>query len=136
MAEGEESSPQDEGEQGEGKKRIEAGEYRLKQQGEPGPTDHDCQDQPDVVGLPHRRHGLFDYRAGPIGPRATTGEKIPDTGAILDSAGHAVGGDGEQKNERRGTSEDRRHGDDLTEPSAASSRLGPYEAPASGAPTS
>src|SRR2546425_373601 len=58
MAEGEESSPQDEGEQGEGKKRIEAGEYRLKQQGEPGPADHDCQDQPDVVGLPHRRQGL------------------------------------------------------------------------------
>src|SRR3989441_11966269 len=139
VAEGEERSPQDEGEQGNGKKRIEAGKDRLKQQREPRPAHHDCQDQPYIVGFPHRRHGVVDELASPVRPGAAAGEKVPDAGAIVDAAGDAVGRDGEQQNERREACEGSRHGDGpirLADPSEASSGRGPYGAPSSGARTS
>ena len=59
-------------------------------------TKHE--DQPDVVGLPHRADRVVDHLAGALAGGRTPGDEIPEAGAEVGAAEDGVGGDaGEQQ---------------------------------------
>src|SRR5205085_12409628 len=92
MPEGEKRSPQDQSQESQRVERVEARKRGLEEAGETGPADHDGEHQPDVVDLPHRRHGVVDQLPRPPAALLAAGQEVPDAGSEIDAAGRAVGG--------------------------------------------
>ena len=66
--------------------------------GEPRPQHDEAEDQPDVIGLPHRSDRVVDHLPGALAGGWTPGDEIPEAGAEVGAAEDGVGGDaGEQQ---------------------------------------
>jgi hypothetical protein len=55
-----------------------------------GPDDCEDEDQPDVVGLPDRRHRVMGVLADLVGPLALACDELPEAGAEVGAAEHGV----------------------------------------------
>ena len=67
-------------------------DHGLEHRREARPGDDEDEDQPDVVGLPHRRHRVVHQRPWP-GPRVPVpGDQVPDAGAEVGAAAAGVRG--------------------------------------------
>ena len=67
LAERERRPAGDHAERGERQRHVQRGRHRREPGREPGPQHHQHEDQPDVVGLPHRPDRVLDHR--PLGAR-------------------------------------------------------------------
>ena len=77
--------------------------------GEAGPQHDEDEDQPHVVGLPHRADGVVDQFAGTLAAAGAAGDEVPEPGAEVGAAEHGVGGDGAEQDDGDGRAHRRRH---------------------------
>ena len=54
--------------------------------GEARPQHDEAEDQPDVVGLPHRADRVVDHLAGPLAALGAAGDQVPEAGAEVGAA--------------------------------------------------
>ena len=102
LAEGEARSPQHDAE-GRDRERDEQGERdRRVGLGEAGPQDDEAEDQPDVVGLPHRCDRVVDHLAGSLAALGASGDEVPEAGPEVGAAEDGVGGDADEQHDGRG----------------------------------
>ena len=99
LAEGEARAAQHDAEGGEGERDEQGQRDRGVGLGEAGPQHDEDEDQPDVVGLPHRSDGVVDHlpRARPA--LGAAGDEVPEAGAEVGAAEHGVGRDGEEQHD-------------------------------------
>ena len=81
-------------EQREGDRRVGLGEAR--------PEDDEAEDQPHVVGLPHRPDRVVDHPPGAVTALGPAGDEVPEPGPEVRAAEHGVGGDPHEEDERGG----------------------------------
>ena len=74
-----------------GTARVEAIEPNARRVG--GPEHGQDEDQPDVVGLPHRPHRAVGVRADPLGARAASREQLPESGSEVGPGEYGVEGE-------------------------------------------
>ncbi len=55
-----------------------------------GPDDGEDEDQPDVVGLPDRRHRVMGVVADLVGSLALAGDELPEAGTEVGAPEHGV----------------------------------------------
>ena len=75
---------------------------RLEHLREPGPGQDDHEDEPDVVGLPDRRHRVVDQRSGPGAAVRAAGGQVPEAGAVVHPAAAGVRGDRQDQHQGHG----------------------------------
>ena len=68
--------------------------------GEAGPQHDEAEDQPDVVGLPHRPDRVRDDARGPRTALGAAGDEVPEAGAEVGAAEERVGGDADHQDHR------------------------------------
>src|SRR4029453_18280259 len=92
LAEGEGGTPQDHPERHRHQRDVQSRHDRGEGGREPGPEHHQDEDQPDMVGLPHRPDRVLDQ--GPLTSPAVgpAGDQVPGAGAEVGPAQQGVGG--------------------------------------------
>src|SRR4029450_6685082 len=86
LAEGESRPAPDHPERRQRQGEIERGHDGGERAGERRPQDDQYEDQPDVVGLPHRADGVLDQVPLPCAPAGASGEQVPDSRAEVGTA--------------------------------------------------
>ena len=93
LAEREARAAEHDAERGECQRDEQREHDRREGFGERGPQHHEAEDQPDVVGLPHRPDRVVDQRARPLAARRAAGGEVPEPRAEVGAAEQRVGGD-------------------------------------------
>ena len=78
---------------GEPQRQRDSGHHRGERVREGGPEDDQREDEPDVVGLPHRRDRLIDQIAWRSPAPVAAGQQIPQAAAEVGAAQDGVEGD-------------------------------------------
>src|SRR4051794_32091026 len=100
MPEGEAGAAEDDPERREGERDVERGHDRRERARERRPEKDEDEDQPDVIGLPHRPDGAIDLPAHLLGTSTAPGQEIPDAGAEVRASEDRVQGDPEPEHRR------------------------------------
>ena len=90
LVEREPGPPQHDAERGEAERYEQRGEDRLERGRERRPEHHEDEDQPDVVGFPHRADRPVDQLARAPAAAASAGDQAPEPGPEVRSAEHHV----------------------------------------------
>ena len=100
LAEREAGTANDDAHAGEDDRDVERSHDRAERLAERGPAHDGGEDEPDVVGFPHRSHCVVDEAAGPLAAARPTGGEIPETGPVVGAAEDRVHDDGEPEDAR------------------------------------
>ena len=97
LAEGEARSAQHDPDRGDRQRDEQRQRDRGVRLGEPGPQQHEAEDQPHVVALPDGADRVVDHLARPLAAGRSSGDQIPEPGAEVGAAEDRVQHDGEQQ---------------------------------------
>ncbi len=91
LAEREACAAQHDPKRDEGEGNEERERDRREGLGEPGPEHDQREDQPHVVGFPHRADGVVDERPWSLAPVRSAGDEVPEPGAEVRAGEDRVG---------------------------------------------
>ncbi len=90
-AQGERGSTEDDPYGGQPERHVERRGDRPEGGRERGPEDDEHEDEPHVVGLPHRAHRALDHPPHARAAPGAAGGEVPEAGAEVGAAEHGVG---------------------------------------------
>jgi len=90
-AEGVRRPAQDDSDAGEEQRHVERGHHGAERARERRPEHDQDEDQPDVIGLPHRRHRALHEAAHARAALGATGDEVPEPRAEVRPGEHRVG---------------------------------------------
>ncbi len=100
LAEREARAAEHDAERGECQRYEQREHHRREHFRERGPQHDEAEDQPDVVGFPHRTDRVLDQAPRPFAARRAAGGQIPEPRAEVGAAEQCVRGDPEQQHAR------------------------------------
>ena len=96
-AHGERGAAEDDPQRGAEQRHVERRHDRAEEHRERRPQHDEQEDQPHVVGLPHRAHRALDHPAHPPAARVAARGQVPEARAQVGARQHRVGGQREQR---------------------------------------